>query len=939
MLLFLVGCSNNNDTSLKCSNCGEAVAVDTKFCPQCGETILDGSDDNNNDEHCSHSWEVATCTDPKTCSKCGETDGNALGHTTSIGFCERCHIRQGWTKEEVQSLVKVYSVFVDEINSAGGVNMKIAFENTSSKTIKYIYFTVEAYNAVDDKVYCEIRNYNKFTGYLTGPLESGYSSLVYDADDDVYYADTYWENCYYNSDISYFVLNNIRIVYMDNTEIEINEDYVDYAFTEMPQGLYYTWNSEYNGYEVNYRLKKTCTATNISIPSTYNGNKVVSIANKGFRNISSLTSITLPDTIRHIGDSAFASCTSLTTIEIPNGVTNIGEDAFYYCSRLKSILMPKSVSSIGYMAFYGCNNIESITVPFVGKTEDGDTSFDYIFGYSLPDSLKKVTITGGTVIGAESFSGCGGLSDISLPNTILRIERNAFENCVGIVHIDLPNSINYIGDRAFQGCSNLASITIPDEVTEINSYVFYNCSNLIDVNLNRDLKIINSGAFYNCTSIVDITIPNRVVSIGEGAFSNCSNIESITLPFVGARKNGSEDTYFAYIFGSTYLGSPIPSTLKNVTLTSSDFIDDGAFNGCYSLVNISIPNSVFYIGEDAFYDCENIETIIVENGNTTYHCKDNCLIETETNTLILGSKKSIIPNYVTSISSYAFCNLTNLISIVVPNNITSIGHGAFYGCASLESMTLPFIGSCLDDEENPNFGYIFGGEDYSYDVAYFGNSYIPSTLTSVTITGGTFVGENAFRGCSYITNIKLPNTITSIATRSFYGCKNLTELDIPISVNLIGRSAFEGCTSLTTINIPSNVTNISQSLFEDCSNLTSIIISDNVTAIGISAFSGCSSLVNVSLGNSLSNIGAFSFSGCTSLKNITIPNSVNKIGKSAFDACPLASVIFENTSGWWYSWSSSTSSRDIISSSSLADYSKAATLLKDTYRSYDWLRI
>ena len=150
-------------------NCGESIADDAKFCPPCGEKFLDDFDTNNNNgEQCSHSWQAATCTSPKICSLCGETDGDALGHTTFTGICERCDIRQGWTKNEMQSLVKVYSVFVDEINSAGGVDMRIAWENTSSKTIKYIYFTVEAYNAVDDKVYCEIGDYNEFEGYATG---------------------------------------------------------------------------------------------------------------------------------------------------------------------------------------------------------------------------------------------------------------------------------------------------------------------------------------------------------------------------------------------------------------------------------------------------------------------------------------------------------------------------------------------------------------------------------------------------------------------------------------------------------------------------------------------------------------------------------------------------------------------------------------------------
>ena len=492
MLLFLVSCSNNNDTSLKCSNCGEMVAVDTKFCPQCGETILDGSDDNNNDEQCSHSWEVATCTAPKTCSKCGETDGNALGHTTSIGVCERCHIRQGWTKEEVQSLVKVYSVFVDEINSAGGVNMKIAFENTSSKTIKYIYFTVEAYNAVDDKVYCEIRNYNEFTGYLTGPLESGYSSLIYDEKKDEYSVDTYWENCYYNSDIRYFVLNNIRIVYMDNTEIEINEDYVDYAFVEIPQGLYYTWNSEYNGYEVNYRLKNTCTSSQISIPETYNNSNVVAIANGAFKGITSLQVINIPDSISQIGNTAFWNCSNLKKVNIPNKVT---------------------------------------------------------------------------VLNSSIFSDCTSLQTITLHNSITSIESYAFSDCTALEEIIIPNSVTKVGD----------------------------------------------GAFSNCTSLIEIIVPDSVVSIGYGSFEGCTKLNNMTIPFIGESNYGTENLYFAYIFGEPSWwysdDSYVPKSLKSVVITNDTIIEARAFRNCYDIARISFKKSVVSIGDNAFYNCRSLESV------------------------------------------------------------------------------------------------------------------------------------------------------------------------------------------------------------------------------------------------------------------------------------------------------------------------------------------
>ena len=218
VLFSLMSCGNNDDTSIKCTSCGESIAVDAKFCSHCGETVVDSSKGDNNEnkddnEQCLHNWKPATCTEPKVCYECSETSGNALGHTTSTGVCDRCNVRQGWSENEVQSLIKVYDVFVSDIDSADGVDMQIAWENTSSKTIKYIYFTVQAYNAVDDKVACEIRGSYQFVGESTGPFASGYTNLIYNDQKDSYSVSTVFENCYYNANIRYFEITNIHIIY------------------------------------------------------------------------------------------------------------------------------------------------------------------------------------------------------------------------------------------------------------------------------------------------------------------------------------------------------------------------------------------------------------------------------------------------------------------------------------------------------------------------------------------------------------------------------------------------------------------------------------------------------------------------------------------------------------------------------------------------------
>lgn len=269
IIIGITGNNNNNSSDVvNCSSCGDSFDETMNFCPNCGakkETSNTSNNDNtnsggnNNTNLCSHNWKTATCTMPKTCSKCGETsgnalghtwktasctqpktcskcgknEGNALGHTATTGICDRCNVRQGWTKEEIQNIVKIHDVSVYEINSADGVSMNISWTNTSNKTIKYIHFYVEPYNAVNDKMTCDIRDHSLFDAYVTGPCEPGYKGYKYlhfYEDGVPQYKGTIWENCWYNSTIRTIDLVGIKIIYMDNTEVELDRNAVQLAF-------------------------------------------------------------------------------------------------------------------------------------------------------------------------------------------------------------------------------------------------------------------------------------------------------------------------------------------------------------------------------------------------------------------------------------------------------------------------------------------------------------------------------------------------------------------------------------------------------------------------------------------------------------------------------------------------------------------------------------
>ena len=172
-----------------------------------------------------------------------------------------------------------------------------------------------------------------------------------------------------------------------------------------------------------------------------------------------------------------------------------------------------------------------------------------------------------------------------------------------------------------------------------------------------------------------------------------------------------------------------------------------------------------------------------------------------------------------------------------------------------------------------------------------------SSLASITIPNSvTSIGERAFEECHSLTSVTIPNSVTSIGVEAFYRCKSLASIVIPNGVTSIGKSTFIECHSLTSVTIPNSVTSIGESAFEECHSLTSITIPNSVTSIGVFAFQGCKSLTSITIPNSVKSIGKYAFYNCESLTSVTIPNSVTSIGDWAFEYCSsLTSITFERS--------------------------------------------
>ncbi len=554
------------------------------------------------------------------------------------------------------------------------------------------------------------------------------------------------------------------------------------------------------------------------------------IGNRAFVECSrSLTEITVPGSVKTVGNEAFTICRSLVTVTFEEGVETIGKEVFKNCGSLKTVNFPASLVSVAEgddspftNMFYGCGSIDKVNIA------EGNVKYasvdGIVYGYTEKgEEGSKVNVITDLLYCPVGASGVDGIVDI--PKTIERIFAGAFTNNKNITEIKFSEGIEGeldIGEDAFNGCKKLSTLALP-----------------------TGFKVMKTGLLNGCSSLVTLTIPNTVTEMQVDIFKGCNNIENIIF------EEGNEGTPLVLADGTYEViydsGSGAPTAQINAV-----------FYGCKKLGTIEFPARLTKLPSYIFpMGCAPeiliLPSSITEIAANAFYWTRKVGYETFPAQRLTSVRfKDISSSRLEKIGDSAFYGNGNLAEFQFPDSLKEIGNHAFYGCKSMQTVAF--------DTEN-------------------------SMLAAV--------GKSAFESCSNLQSVTIPDASESIGASAFSSCAALSDLNLPENGKLkaIGASAFSGCKALTSVTVPASVETIGASAFSTCSALTSVVFAvypedhehagkNSLVSIGDSAFNQ-TSLTSFTIMESISEsgvmLGASLFNKVKTLRSITLSKSVVSI--------------------------------------------------------------
>ena len=610
---------------------------------------------------------------------------------------------------------------------------------------------------------------------------------------------------------------------------------------------------------------------------------LVSIEDRAFYN-SSLTSVTFPSTVTHLGESAFAG-TCLTEVTVPANIKTVPYHCFNSCYELKNVTLENGVEYIEAYAFAYSGPFDSIVIPPSMKEIRSNDVFygidrieNFVFNATCyetdlilsKDSSLKLNVDGRF---KDIFNSGYGIGKFIIGDNVKYVPAGLAANA-NIEEIVLPDNVVAIGENAFRYCCVEKALAIPESVKTVYKSAFYRID-IPAITLPEGLESAGQKAFfdmtadvlyYNCTNCAFEIYPDRtgIDGVHSSPFSSYylksivigENVQ--TLPdFTFCYMTELETVHIPENIKALSKGAFAFSGVKTVTgMSGITKLEDYTFYECESLTSLEIENSkitkagnyafaysgieslnglenLLEVGDYAFYECDNLASVGIENSKMTKagnYAFANSGLET------LSGLDNLL-----EVGEYAFYECENLASIGIENSkINKAGKYAFAysGIESLDGLEkltdikeYTFYGcENLTEADLTNF--------FAADIGDY--AFANSGITSFTV--GSYlesIGDNCFKNCASLENIALGGKLMLIGENAFVNCTSLTQITVPDTVKNIGKKAFYGNTALESVKMSDNVIFIPDECFNKCSALKTFIWNPESKLVGRLAFANC----------------------------------------------------------------------------------------------------
>ena len=718
---------------------------------------------------------------------------------------------------------------------------------------------------------------------------------------------------------------------------------------------------EYNGLTYLYNNDKVVITgyvgdePDIVIPETIHGIAVTDIAERAFQEVFSgdnnihvvtinasiqlipsgcfsgawITSISIPDTVKVIGEGAFSNCRELTEIHLPENLEKIGEQAFSW-SGIQELVIPNKVREISELAFIHCRHLKHISI--LGNQYMGSLSFEDCY------ELEEVALSDEII--PVSFQNCHFLGSVRLPDGMTEIVKDAFLNCYSLTEIYIPDSVTEIQNKAFEGCSFLTvygnvgscaeSYAVENEISFSSeempgkkvsyqesdgfSYILYNDYCMISGYDGGESELVIPErieghlvthlapmAFAYDTIIQKFIIEAKIEELPNDCFSFSflhSIVFSDSIKTIGERCFQC-DNYMESITipeGVMMLGESCFSGCENLVSVQlpeiMTLLGESSFSGCKNLVNINLPEGEYKIGKYCFLGCDSLETFVIPSGIIEMEegvftgCSSLKFVTIEANFKVLPEltfnqceklEYVSLPDSLETIEASAFNECVRLSHLNLPESLVSIENQAFLGCTTLGGIRIPDTTSRIEVDAFDKCDLItICGSSGSYAETYALHNQMTFSTEDVALYATEMVEQDGvLYACSYDKVLV------------FGGTGNDTDIVISKSVNgkkvnAMREEAFLRDLQIRTLKIEAELRELPLGCFCSCSNLESVQLPDTLEIIGFQAFAWCKALKNISFPLSVVTIGTDAFFACESLQDVLLPPNINSIRDCAF---------------------------------------------------------